>query len=298
MIGVGGNNLQSMRMTSVHVEMEEDEEKEKQFNVSAVVFIQQTLLMLIPYVYNRPNVRRRRKPLVRDSLSSVMKAMVYLYIVNVSWLWLMQCLGGGVHQMISSYLHQVVYTTVYCIHWASVALFHYSAQKGLLPLLTNDRINVKVIFVDPLWASSPSDFWGNRWSLITQNTLATAVYEPVTRRTKSPILGVMASFLLSGVMHAYIVELVFGRRAIHAFTFFILHGIAVSIEKWWLSKGMRKPSPRLSAFNNPHARIRNYAHSIVSQSRGYTSYSWRKEMCMKSYHPEYRRIFFSVSYIV
>ncbi|KNC78825.1 hypothetical protein SARC_08760 [Sphaeroforma arctica JP610] len=232
-----------MRMTSVHLEVDDDDDKEKDKwkEVSFLMFLQGTLFTLLPYVYIEPKIRKRHKVLVRECMFSLMKAAVYLYVVNTSWIWLMRCLGGGVHQMLVSYTHQVAYSTVFFIHSATVALFHYQMQKGLLPLLTNDTLNVQVTFQDPFLASSAEDFWGHRWGLITRNVLALTVCAPAVKKTESPVVSAMAAFLISGAMHAYTVEVVFGVRAPHAVLFFVLHGVAVSLEKYWTLSGGRRP---------------------------------------------------------
>lgn len=54
-------------------------------------------------------------------------------------------------------------------------------------------------------ATSPSDFWGQRWNLVIHSVLKGGVYKPVRSMGYSPIVGVMATFFASGLFHEWLV---------------------------------------------------------------------------------------------
>ena len=93
-------------------------------------------------------------------------------------------------------------------------------------------------FDEPYLSTSLQDFWGRRWNLVASNILRPTVYDPVRaisrrwiRREWAPVPAVIATFLVSGLMH----ELVFfhlGRKAPtwDVTCFFVLHGVCVAVE--------------------------------------------------------------------
>ncbi|CAK7345080.1 unnamed protein product [Dovyalis caffra] len=93
-------------------------------------------------------------------------------------------------------------------------------------------------FDEPYLASSLQDFWGKRWNLTVTNVLHPAVFNPVRSvlsrwiaKKWTPVPAVIASFLVSGIMH----ELIFyhiGRQnpTWEVTCFFLLHGFCLTVE--------------------------------------------------------------------
>ncbi|KAF5728871.1 acyl-CoA--sterol O-acyltransferase 1-like [Tripterygium wilfordii] len=87
-------------------------------------------------------------------------------------------------------------------------------------------------FNEPYLATSIQDFWGRRWNLMVTSTLHATVYDPVRKVSTrvfgsklAPLPAVVATFLVSGLMH----ELIFfyiGRKPPNweLTCFFVLHG--------------------------------------------------------------------------
>ncbi|XP_047064786.1 probable long-chain-alcohol O-fatty-acyltransferase 2 [Lolium rigidum] len=102
-------------------------------------------------------------------------------------------------------------------------------------------------FDRPYLASSLRDFWGHRWNLMVPGALRPSVYRPVRARLGAPA-GVLATFLVSGLMH----ELMFYYITFQAGTgevtaFFLLHGACVVAERWCArQRGLWRP-PRAAA---------------------------------------------------
>ena len=93
-------------------------------------------------------------------------------------------------------------------------------------------------FNEPYLSTSLQDFWGRRWNIMASSILRPTVYLPTLHvsarlfgRKWAPIPAVMATFIVSAVMH----ELIFyymGRTAPtwHISFFFVLHGLCLTVE--------------------------------------------------------------------
>ncbi|KAL6652600.1 hypothetical protein ACP70R_011525 [Stipagrostis hirtigluma subsp. patula] len=103
-------------------------------------------------------------------------------------------------------------------------------------------------FDRPYLASSLRDFWGRRWNLMVPGVLRPCVYRPVRARLGSPAAGVLAAFLVSGLMHEvmfYYITLERGTGEVTAF--FALHGACAVAEAWLARRGRLmgwRPPPR------------------------------------------------------
>ncbi|XP_055823620.1 probable long-chain-alcohol O-fatty-acyltransferase 5 [Solanum dulcamara] len=91
---------------------------------------------------------------------------------------------------------------------------------------------------EPYLSTSLQDFWGNRWNLTVTNTLRHTVYYPV-KSALSEVVGktwalriaVLATFVVSGLMHELLFYYVNGVRPSWEMTgFFVLHGLCVMVE--------------------------------------------------------------------
>ncbi|EEF34436.1 conserved hypothetical protein [Ricinus communis] len=126
---------------------------------------------------------------------------------------------------------------------AKKSSLNYAIKEIVLAMVTAVvrtilRVELEPPFNDPYLSTSLQDFWGKRWNLMVSSILRSTIYEPtltisarIIGRKWAPIPGVLASFLVSAVMH----ELMFyylGRvRPTWEVTwFFILHGFCVVVE--------------------------------------------------------------------
>ncbi|XP_022152587.1 acyl-CoA--sterol O-acyltransferase 1-like [Momordica charantia] len=99
-------------------------------------------------------------------------------------------------------------------------------------------IELEPQFNDPYFSTSLQDFWGRRWNLTATNILQPTVYRPTVRlasrvvgRRWAPLPAVMATFMVSAMMH----ELIFyylGRMMPNweITWFFLIHGFALTVE--------------------------------------------------------------------
>ncbi|PWA54216.1 MBOAT (membrane bound O-acyl transferase) family protein [Artemisia annua] len=86
----------------------------------------------------------------------------------------------------------------------------------------------------PYLATSLQNFWA-RWNLMVTNTLRHTVYKPVTlafnKYAWGPLVGVMVSFLVSGLMHELFVYVLAREAPTWEMTwFFVIHGVCVVVE--------------------------------------------------------------------
>ncbi|KAL0533173.1 hypothetical protein IC582_030388 [Cucumis melo] len=99
-------------------------------------------------------------------------------------------------------------------------------------------IELEPQFRDPYYSTSLQDFWGRRWNLMATNILQPAVYKPTVKmaakvigRMWAPLPGVMATFLVSAMMHELIFYYLGRMRPNWEITwFFVIHGIALTVE--------------------------------------------------------------------
>lgn len=133
-------------------------------------------------------------------------------------------------------LHQSVIFALYCCHlYLGVDLclaITAVPVRAILGLGTEPQFN------QPYLATSLQDFWGRRWNLMVTSILRPTVYNPI-RRSSTPIVGrkwslvpaVLATFLVSGLMHEVIYY--YQSRASPTWEvtwFFVLHGVCLVAE--------------------------------------------------------------------
>lgn len=115
-----------------------------------------------------------------------------------------------------------------------IALSSFIVQKMLVGL----ELELEPPSNEPYLSTSLQDFWGNRWNLTVTNTLRLTVYNPV-RSALSHVVGklwalrvaVLATFVVSGLMHELLFYYVNGVRPSREMTgFFVLHGLCVMVE--------------------------------------------------------------------
>ncbi|OEL35361.1 putative long-chain-alcohol O-fatty-acyltransferase 1 [Dichanthelium oligosanthes] len=99
----------------------------------------------------------------------------------------------------------------------------------------------------PYLASSLRDFWGRRWNLMVPSILRPSVFRPVRARL-GDAAGVLAAFLVSGLMHELMFYYIMWSPPSGEVTaFFLLHGACAAAEGWWASHGGWWRPPRAAA---------------------------------------------------
>ncbi|RLM80126.1 hypothetical protein C2845_PM12G14570 [Panicum miliaceum] len=102
-------------------------------------------------------------------------------------------------------------------------------------------------FDKPYLSTSLQDFWGRRWNLMASAVLRPAVYIPVRARLGAPA-GVLATFLVSGLMHEVIAYYITFQLPTGQLTaFFLLHGASMRAERWGARRWPNARLPRVVA---------------------------------------------------
>ena len=152
-------------------------------------------------------------------------------------------------------MHPYLVLALFCIHL-------YLAVEIILALAAAPALacgfELEAQFNEPYLSTSLQDFWGRRWNLMVPSVLRPTVYTPL-RRISKPIVGhrlaqlsgVVASFLVSGLMHE--VMFYYCTRVNPTWevtSFFVLQGVCVALEivvkkamtnKWQLHRVVSGP---------------------------------------------------------
>nr|ADI60058.1 wax synthase [Euglena gracilis] len=116
------------------------------------------------------------------------------------------------------------------------------ATSKVLQVPLSDGMN------QPYFSTSLSNFWGRRWNLVASSSLRHVVYDPIREGRLVPkghpeekpgggkevsrkVLGSLMAFLVSGIMHEYILWLATGFWSGQMLLFFVVHGVAVAAER-------------------------------------------------------------------
>ncbi|PON38716.1 Wax synthase domain containing protein [Parasponia andersonii] len=107
-----------------------------------------------------------------------------------------------------------------------------------LPARTILGFQLEPQFNEPYLTTSLQDFWARRWNLMVSSVLRDTAYNPVRRALVSimgpkwaQFMGLMASFVVSGLMHESIYYYLSRARPTWEVTlFFVLQGVSTGIE--------------------------------------------------------------------
>jgi hypothetical protein len=83
----------------------------------------------------------------------------------------------------------------------------------------------------PILAHSVLDFW-SRYNVWIHRWLKKHIFEPIGRRGRRPVTGILAVFATSGLLHDYLMVLVAPDLLGWQFTFFGLHGVGAIVGTW------------------------------------------------------------------
>jgi hypothetical protein len=90
-------------------------------------------------------------------------------------------------------------------------------------------VDVKELFRSPYKATSLKEFWGKRWNMAFSEMTAIVVYKPL--KVKYGIaLAMIASFLVSGLLHEIAISFPVKMGYGLPFLYFVLHGLAMYAE--------------------------------------------------------------------
>ncbi|KAL8462417.1 hypothetical protein ACS0TY_032629 [Phlomoides rotata] len=102
---------------------------------------------------------------------------------------------------------------------------------------------------EPYLSTSLREFWGRRWNRTVNSILRQTVYRPVRSATEAAmggdaaaVAGVMAAFVVSGLMHELLVWYITRAPPSWEMTmFFVVHGVCVAVEFGMAERKWRLP---------------------------------------------------------
>ena len=143
-------------------------------------------------------------------------------------------------------MHQWVLVEMFWLLWLTyfVATASFDILCGIGMLVAG--VWAAECFDVPPLATSPRDFWSRRWNLLFRTQVHRHIFTPLGGGAR-PVLGVVAVFAFSALVHEYIVIASLGTTGGHMTVFFALHGAAtLAYGAWWRRRG-RPPMPRVLA---------------------------------------------------
>ncbi|KAI7889853.1 uncharacterized protein EV154DRAFT_513103 [Mucor mucedo] len=103
-------------------------------------------------------------------------------------------------------------------------------DMGLATIQILTGVSTLHVFNRPFLASSPKDFWGNRWNLVVRNLFRKQLYTKEKKPARELAYHRCLAFLVSGLMHESIMTLANRTLTLEQFCFFTLHGFAVLLQ--------------------------------------------------------------------
>ncbi|CAA7021114.1 unnamed protein product [Microthlaspi erraticum] len=175
-------------------------------------------------IYNKPN---------KSKWVLASKIMIFSFILNLY--------SNNYHNT----LPRLAFLAIFTIHvYLETELILVSVGVVLSTLL---GCEIEPVFNEPYLSTSLQDFWSRRWNRMVPSILRQTVHIPVQLLTSRLIgldwafyAGVLATFLVSGLMHELIYFYFLRKSPTWEVTcFFVLHGVVTSAEiaakkMWWL----------------------------------------------------------------
>ncbi|GJS85326.1 acyl-CoA--sterol O-acyltransferase 1-like protein [Tanacetum coccineum] len=157
-----------------------------------------------------------------STLSYSIKFMVFVFLLKV--------------YEYGDHFHPLIKMALFCVHIyvvldVGLAMVAYVARAVV-------GLQLEPQFDEPYLATSLQDFWGKRWNLMVTGILHPTVYLPVRSffnkflsRQLASLPAVMASFIVSGLMHELIFYYMGRLKPTWEVTwFFVIHGVLVCLE--------------------------------------------------------------------
>ena len=105
-------------------------------------------------------------------------------------------------------------------------------QIVVIRLITRNKYSVLEFNDYPFLSKSIREFWGRRYNRLVGTLLKESIFDPIRRLPySSSMIAALASFIMSGILHAHVAVGAFGASSpLPSFIFFILQGIACCAE--------------------------------------------------------------------
>ncbi|CAF1127755.1 unnamed protein product [Rotaria sordida] len=177
-------------------------------------FLLKTLWMCFPILLRK--TAQNQWPII----FSIILIIIKLLINHWTYRWFMKCEMGFSYQR----------TFLFCLALITIS---YVLEIGMIfgRILTLDKYTLESFTNFPIFSSPLREFWGRRYNRIMHTIFKESIFEPIRLEFSSSTIGALTTFIINGLLHAHICLVIFGGKSLFpTFIFFLLHGIAYSIE--------------------------------------------------------------------
>ncbi|KAL5712674.1 hypothetical protein ACHQM5_014820 [Ranunculus cassubicifolius] len=134
------------------------------------------------------------------------------------------------------FLHPKIILVLYACH--IYFIIEIILAISAFPVRTLLGFEIEPQFDDPYLTASLEDLWGKRWNLMISNILRITIHIPIKKvltrvvgRKGAAVIGLLASFIVSGFMHELLgFYLTRSKPSWELACFFTVNGIAVALE--------------------------------------------------------------------
>ncbi|KAF8675865.1 hypothetical protein HU200_047357 [Digitaria exilis] len=160
---------------------------------------------------------------------------------------LLTCLAAAYPYYTSGWVPLYAVHYLYCVQIFLTLDLVFSSAALAAALVLGGGAAMERQFSAPLAVTSLGDFWGRQWNLMAVDLLRASAYDPVRARWGRDA-GVVAAFLMSGLLHELLYWYLTLRRPTgEMLLFFMLHAASQIAERWARKAGLWRP-PRAAAY--------------------------------------------------
>ncbi|CAF0977235.1 unnamed protein product [Rotaria sordida] len=178
-------------------------------------FLLKTLWMCFPILPKK--TAQNQWPIIYSIILIIIKLLINHWIYR----WFLKCEMGVSYQRIF-------------IFYLSLMTISYVIEIEMIfvRILTLDKYTLESFTNFPIFSTSLREFWGRRYNRIMHTIFKESIFEPIRLEFSSSTIGALTTFIINGLLHVHIVLGSFDDKSslFPTFMFFLLHGIACSIE--------------------------------------------------------------------
>ena len=179
-------------------------------------FIFKLLWMCLPIVPCTSD-QQQQWPILYDFISAGVKVLINHWMYR----WLLVCNGSDSYaRLIMFYIFVLSYT------------FFSDVQSGIIRTITHDKYMLKPLTNFPFLSQSLREFWGRRYNQLIGTIFRESIFQPILQHLSSKTIVSLIVFIVSGLLHVHLAAVTFkdSRAIMSNMIFFILHGIACTVE--------------------------------------------------------------------
>ena len=185
-------------------------------------YLSKLLWMCLPIVPCTSS-QQQQWPILYDFVSAGGKVLINHWMYR----WLLICDGSDSYsRLLMFYVFVLTFT------------FLSDFQSAIIRTLTRDKYMLKPLTNFPFFSQSLREFWGQRYNQLIGTVFRESIFQPLLQDLSSKTIASFVVFTVSGLLHVHLAAVTFidSRATMSTMTFFILHGIACTMEARTLLK--------------------------------------------------------------